>query len=104
MEQYEFELNTLLHKLPTEELFNKQFSDMADKKEDSLINFYRIAEFWLKESDKATQFSEKLHSYPEYIDFTKKQAEYEKLKAQYYIKLYLYWKMINEDRKLQNKK
>ena len=99
LEQYEFEMAALLHQLPAEELFNNYFADKSDKKDDPQIIFQRVADFWLSETDKARQISEKLNSYPEYNEFINKQKEYEKLKVQYYVKLYLYWKMIDKDRK-----
>ena len=99
LEQYEFEMGTLLDKLPAEELFNNYFADKSDKKDDPQIIFQRVADFWLNEPDKARQVSEKLNSYPEYYEFINKQKDYENLKVQYYVKLYLYCKMIDKDRK-----
>lgn len=98
LELYEFELESLLHKIPTQKLFDEYFSDKADKKEDPFTIFQRIAKFWLDNPDKAKQISKELNNCNEYLEFKNKQAVYEKIKVTYYKKLYSYWKMVNEDR------
>ena len=98
LELYEFELESLLHKIPTQKFFDEHFSDKADKKEDPFTIFQRIAKFWLDNPDKAKQISKELNNCNEYLEFKNKQAVYEKIKVTYYKKLYSYWKMVNEDR------
>lgn len=99
LEQLEFDMGQLLHKLPCETFFTDYFYDSNDKIDDPSVIFKRVALFWIQQPEKAKTISDELSKYPEYIEFSKKQKDYENLKYIYYAKLYAFYKMISDDRK-----
>ena len=92
-------MGQLLHRLPYETFFTNYFSDSNDKIDDPSAIFKRVALFWIQQTEKAKKISDELNNYPEYIEFSRKQKDYENLKYIYYAKLYTFFKMISDDRK-----
>ena len=99
IDELEFEMANLLHKLPSEELFAKYFQNTDIKSNNPMEICKSVFTFHMEHPEKFKEISQELDTYPEYKKLGKKQKEYDTLKYQYFAKIYAFHKMIEKDRK-----
>lgn len=100
MDSIQDEMVNILEKIPTTEIYEKYFPEAGRIRKHPLETLYDLIQFRIANPEKAVQLNSELNSFPEYKEFLNKLQEFDEIKYRYYYKLFSYYKMINDDRKV----